>query len=376
MAARGGRPRSAWATIQRRGDAYRIRYWAETPDGYRRKSETVRGSRLDAERRRAELMMEHGDDAPCPTVGQVWREHVLPDLERQVADKDVTADTVDQYRHWWDKHVEPRWGAVPCDSVAALDVQQWLYGLTRSQASNALLVVRKAMDYAARYGWSPTNTFREKYQMPSRSTVEERDKGVWMLSELEGVWRALHGSWMEPAFILAAFGSARVGESLAPLARDVELRDLDGVPVALVPVVAQVEHHGRRLANRTKTRESTRTIVIVGRAATRLAEIASTLPPDWPLTNDGMGGHVSQGRYTDRWRAMGMAHPFRNLRNGWETWMRYELRVQPHFIEVLMGHKLRGTTGMFYDRPQADVLAEVVADAYREHRHDAAWTWV
>ena len=63
--------RSAWASITEveRGERYRIRYWAKGTDGqYRRRSCTVRGTRKDAERVRSELMLEHSEDAPCPTV--------------------------------------------------------------------------------------------------------------------------------------------------------------------------------------------------------------------------------------------------------------------------------------------------------------------
>lgn len=367
--------RAAWASITEieKGSCYRIRFWSSGPDGYRRRSKTVRGTRLDAERVRSELMLEHSDDAPCPTVGQAWERWALPDLERRVSEGDVAASSVRQYRNWWGKHVEPRWGAVQCDAVRPLEVQQWLSSLTLSQASNAMLVCKKVMDYAVRYGLCQTNPFREKYLMPGKSTVERRDAGIWTLPELGEVWRTLHGTWMEPAFILSAFGSCRVGESLAPLASDVELRNVDGVPVAVVEISAQVEHHGNGLDDRMKTTDSTRSVVIAGRAALRLAEIAAGLPPDWPLTNDGMGNHVTQNRYTDNWRKLGMAHPFRNLRNSWQTWMRWDMRVAPHFIEPLMGHKLKGTTGQFYDRPPIDVFCEVVADAYRARPYDAGW---
>jgi len=47
--------------------------------------------------------------------------------------------------------------------------------------------------------------------------------------------------------------------------------------------------------------------------------------------------------------------------------------VPPHLIEALMGHKLSGVTGAHYDRPTADMFAEVVADAYRARPWDADW---
>jgi len=368
--------RSAWASITevRAGEVYRIRFWGKGADGqYRRRSKTVRGSRLDAERVRSELMLLHSDDSPCPTVAEVWDSYALPDLERRVEDGDLAPDTLVQYRRWWAKHVTPTWGHVPCDAVRPLAVQQWLYTLTRSQAQNATLVLAKAMDYAVRYGWAVTNPMRERYVMPGRSTVNQRDKGTWTLAELRGVWERLRGTWMEAAFLLSAFGSARVGESLGVLAGEVERHDLDGVPVALVPITRQVAHHGAKIAERTKTAESARWLVLVGSAATRLCDIAESMPPDWPLTNDGMGNVVSQGRFTDCWRREGMEHPYRNLRNSWQTWVRWELGLETRYIEVLMGHKLKGTTGQHYDRPHAEQLAAVVAAAYRARPYDAGW---
>lgn len=367
--------RSAWGSLtQLDSTTWRLRYWSSGPDGYKRRSKTIRNAtRLDAERVRSELMLLHSDDAPCPTVGDVWESYALPDLKRRVENGDLAPDTLVQYRRWWAKHVTPTWGATPCDAVKPLAVQQWLYTLTRSQAANATLVLTKAMDYAVRYGWAPTNPMRERYVMPGRSTVAERDKGTWTLAEIRAVWERLRDTWMEPAFLLSAFGSARVGESLGVLAGEVERHDLDGTPVALVPIQRQVAHHGARIAERTKTAESTRWLVLVGSAATRLCDIAESMPRDWPLTHDGMGGIVPQERYTANWRRMNMEHPYRNLRNSWQTWMRWELGLETRYIEVLMGHKLKGTTGQHYDRPQAEQLAGVVAAAYRAKPYDAGW---
>ena len=61
----------------------------------------------------------------------------------------------------------------------------------------------------------------------------------------------------------------------------------------------------------------------------------------------------------------GWPHPFRNLRNSWQTWMRWEARLAPWAIERLMGHKVAGVTGAYYDRPSDEVIADMLADAYR-----------
>jgi hypothetical protein len=42
--------------------------------------------------------------------------------------------------------------------------------------------------------------------------------------------------------------------------------------------------------------------------------------------------------------------------------MRWEVGMDPHHIEPLMGHKVPGVTGEFYDRPTSGMLADKVAD--------------
>lgn len=368
--------RSAWASIAEldAGSRYRIRYWGKDASGtYRRLSETVRGTRKEAERRRAELMLDHSEDAPCPTVRQAWERWALPDIERMVADGDLAPLTGRAHATEWRLRVGPRWGDVPCDAVRPLDVQQWLLTLGYSQAQGSVSTMTRILDYAVRYELVPHNPMRERYIMPSKSTVERLDKGVWTLQELRGVWERVRGEWWEPAFILAAFGGCRLGESMSPLAGDVEARGVDGVPLALVPITGQVAPSGTEIV-RTKTEQSVRTVVVVGKPALRLREIAASMPPGWRLTHDGAGLTQRQSRLKEAWRQAHMEHPFRNLRSGWQTWMRWELRVPPYLIEPMMGHKLPGVTGAHYDRPSADAFADVVAEAYRATPFDAQWT--
>lgn len=363
------RMRSSWGSITEieRGKRYVIRYWANTDErGYRRHCTTVRGTRAEAERRRAELMLEHCTDTPCPTVGSTWDKHVIPDMEQMVRDGDLAASTLRQYLAWWKKHVEPHWGDVLCTNVRPLAIQQWISQLGYSQAKNSMQLLSKVMDYATRFEYVPSNPMREKYMMPSKSTVNRRDDGTWRLDELADVWRKVYGTWMEPAFILAAFGGTRVGETLGPLAGEVKLTRVDNIYVAMVPIVRQVEHHGK-VVDRLKNVSSRRTVAIAGAPAKRLAKLASEKDADSFLTDNGFGEHVSQERYSENWRKRGMDHPFRNLRNSWQTWMRWTLRVEPFFIETLMGHINPGTTGRHYDRPTPEQLSKVVAEAWGRH---------
>jgi len=371
--ARRKKRRAAWASITKvEPNVYRIRFWASGPDGYRRRSKTVRGSRLDAERERSALMLAHSADAPCPTVGEVWRDYALPDLNRRVEAGDLKQSSLDQYSGAWGKHVDGQWSHVQCDAVKALAIQQWLYGMPLNAAREGIGLLRLVFDYAVRYEFCAHNVARERYLMPSRATVEERDKGIWTLDELGELWRIVRGRWMEGAFLLAAFGGLRVSESLGVRASDIDLREVRGVPVAVVRVERQSTKRGG--TDTPKTRQSVRVVAIPGRAAVRLAEIAGACGGF--VSGDGMGGPSTRFRLHKAWEALplgDMRHPYRNLRNSYETFMRWTLKLPPWYVEPMLGHKEKSVTGQYYDRPQADLFAEVMADAYLARPFDSGW---
>lgn len=376
--AKRSRRRDSWGSITydpKRRVGY-IRYWASTDErGYMRHCKTVHGSRQDVEEERARLLITFGKDKPVPNVRYVWETWCLPDIERLVENGDMAPLTRRSHEKSWRLYIKPRWGDVALDQVRPLQIQQWILTMGASPAEGAVSTMARIMDYAVRYELVQHNPMREKYMMPSKSTISRADKGVWKLQELSAVWERVYGQWWEPAFILAAFAGCRLGESLAPLAGDVELVDVDGVDITLVPITGQLASTGNKIV-KPKTPQSVRTVVVAGRAARRLKEIADSMPPDWPLSNNGFGERYPQARLKDTWRKMRMEHPYRNLRNGWQTYMRWDLKVEPHYIEVMMGHKVAGITGAHYDRPDREQFARVVADAYRKNRYDEGWDWL
>lgn len=367
--------RDAWASISeiRPGEVYRIRYWAEGPDGYRRRSRTIRGTRMDAERARSELMLAHSEDAPCPTVGEVYARWFLPAQRLQ-----VTAGTVRQYESAWRLHIAPTWEDVPCDAVRPLEVQQWLSGMGRSAALASMKVLRPALDYAVRYGLVPSNPFRERYLMPSAATVRSLDEGAWDEGELGLAWRDLMGEWFEGAFLMMAFGGCRVGESLGVMCSEVELREVGGLPFALVRVARQVDKDGHP-TDALKTEQSRRTAIVPGRAGARVAWLAAHADGPW-LTGNGLGGCASQQTLRSSWkrwcRSTGR-DPFamRALRASWQTMARWRWGLPPWVSERLMGHVGDTVTARHYDRPEADAMLEVVARSYAERPFDAGWDW-
>ena len=376
------RQRDSWGSISydARSKTARIRYWAEGPDGYRRRSKTLRGvTRKEAEQARSALMLEHGEDAPCPTVGQAWERWALPEMRGKVECGDMGASSLRLYIKSYERDVGRRWGDVPCDQVRPLLVQQWISGMTHSSAKYAVIVLRKILDFATRFEFVQSNVMREKYVMPSKSTVKKRDDGTWTLDQLGTLWREVaYGKFWEAAFLLSAFGGCRVGESLGARSDDVSSVDVNGETVAVVEIRRQVSFSG--VTDRLKTSWSYRPVVMAGRAAGRMLHL-SELRDGW-LCDDGVGGPCKRTQMRDAWHSEmegvpeELRHPYKNLRNSWQTNTRWSLKLPPWVIEPMMGHVGEGTTGRHYDKPQAEMFAEMLADAYSEHVYDSAWAWL
>ena len=360
--------RADWGSVtQVDSKRWRIRYWANGPDGYKRRSKTVTGSRKDAYDQLAALRLEHSQDAPVPSVGDCWRRWYLPDMERRMESGEVARQTLEQYRSIWKNHVEPTWASVPVDAVKPLAVQQWIAALPYAAARSSLPLFRRVMDYAVRYEHIGSNPLDVKYLMPPRQTSDTRDDAVWTPDELMDVWGACHGTPLEPLVLLCGFGSCRIGEALDVRRGDVSSMDVNGITVACVTIDSQVDGRGR-VVDATKNRWSTRTIVLAGRPAERLLELADAA--DDRLVDDGTGRPMRQSLTRDYFAetlaAAGVpVHPPKNLRKTWQTIARWTLRLPPWLTERMMGHVGEGVTGRHYDRPETAEFAHALADAWR-----------
>lgn len=373
--------RRDWGSIANvRRNVWRLRYWAETDQGYRRCSETVRGTRKQAGDRLAELRIQHAHDAPCPTLDTCWKRWYLPDRERMVRQGDLAQQSLEQYCSTWRRHVAPRWAIVPVDQVRPLDIQQWLLGLKRVAAEASLHLLRQVLDYATRYGFIETNPTAMRYLLPSHSTVKRREDGVWTPEELGQVWQVCWGDWIEPAVLLLGFGGCRVGEALGVRASDVRGETIDEIFVAFVRIERQIDSRARE-ANRTKNRWSTRTALLVGRPAQRLVELTSGRDADAYLTQVPERNRASQKELRLAFRDMleqggTPVHLLKNLRKTWQTNARWVLRLPPWVVEPMMGHVGSGVTAHHYDKPSERIFADVLVDAWRAHPFADEYPWL
>lgn len=373
------RSRDAWGSITETAKGvWRIRYWAETNDGYRRCSKTVRGTRRQAEEVRSRLMIDHSQDKPCPTVGQAWDLWGLPGYEKLVARGDLSKRTFDVYTSVYKKHVLTRWGDTPCDKVTPLLFQQWLDTLGLNAARKSIIVMKWVFDNATRFGFISTNPIRERYILPSKDTVSSRDHDVWDEGELGEIWRACHGTYYEASVLLQAFGSCRVAESLSPSGGDVTMYEHAGIPCAAVWIEFQVGNEGT-IYRRTKTKESRRFVIVPGSPGRRLGEIAKEHGSK-PLTEDGGGWYVPMRRVRDSFKAdlsdAGIeAHDMMALRRSWRTIMRRRMKLPEWVAEPLMGHKLQDVTSRHYDVPDVEDFVREVCEAYARYPY-SEYEWL
>lgn len=343
--------RRSWGTVQWLSkDRAQIKYWATKNGRYRRCSEVVRGTRKQVEDRLAELRTLYADDAPSPTVQTVWREYVVPSKQDL---KDATKRKRDM-----------AFDALPfkeyqVDSLRPLEIQQWLVSsdLAPSTVKRAFGVLDEIMDFSVRMEWAPSNPCAAKYIMPK---VEHKPKGVYTYQQL--IEMTPTGEWWEAAYILQAFGACRVAESLAPRADECRLKHFGGVPVFMAPIHAQIGADGFKAS--LKNEQSKRTAMVAGPMALRLEELRRD-GRTW-LTDDGGGQWVPYFRLYTAWKA---AHDLdmKTLRSSCETWWKWDAKVPPHVIELLMGHiplSAGQVTGKHYDRPSDAQIAAALAQSW------------
>lgn len=356
---RGKRKRRTFGTISERSrGVWCLQWWANTPQGRVRRSETVYGTRRDAEYRLAQIQAETRlQDATEPTVADVFR------MWWDSRADEFAANTFALYRSAWKNHVEPRWSRVPVGQVRRGDVQAWLLGLP-GNAKTARNVLSMVLGFACEdLELIPKNPAAGKFRMPQAKT-QPRD--VYTAAELDAICKAARGTPIEAAVILMAQGGVRVGESLGVMVG--EVTEGLGGGFAVASISRQVTTRGT--IDKTKTTSSVRSVPIVGEFGARLLELhaeALTRGDVW-LIDDGRGVPVSRDLLKTRWAALldslGWEHrPMRILRPSWETSRHWELGVPLELTSKGMGHSTVKTTLGHYDRPAAEAVAEALAAA-------------
>ncbi len=368
------RRQRSWGSIRSVSrDVHVLRWWANTEAGRTRQCMTFRGSRAEAELMMDRLHVEHADrgDRPVPTVGLAYAMWYEPWLARRLANGKIKPSTHRLYTGCWVKHIQPRWGNVPVTSVEPLAYQTWLLTLSESMARIAALIMQRLLDFAVQYDLVKTNKARLPYELPTTRVIERRID-TYDLQAAIRILGQVRGTPSEAPYILACFGSARTGESLGVRAEEVELRETNGMSVAVCPIIRRMDKTGDLPLpdGDLKTPQSERHLVIPEPYGTRLHEIAQdriATRVEW-LADRGDGLPMNKGTLRRTWErdAAEDAIPFSNLRPSWRTIAEYEWHLEYDTMELLMGHKIPGVTGQHYLRPTLDNLVDSVTRSLSE----------
>lgn len=368
------RRRSTWGTNEDAGRGYRrLRYWADEHDGrgYVRHSKTIKGTRRDGDEELARLRVSHSSDGPVPTVRQAYETWWLPDARERVARGDMAAGSLTNYESRWRRHVEPAFGSVPVTEVRPLAMREWQSRMTEGSAKQATRILRQVLDYCVLFGSLPSNPARAAMPATSHAETERMCDKVYDGAQLVAAIEAMRGTVARIPAIMCGLGSCRVGEALGPRVEDVSEVVANGMRVAVVDIVRQVDKGGSA-SDALKTRASRRVVAIPEPWSLDVFDAAMTGAGGW-LCPDGVGGPISQRIVTAAWDAAigasGLERlPMRNLRNSWRTVMRWELGVPGDMLEKMMGHAGRNVGEVHYDRPDAEMFADVVSRAWNEFR--------
>lgn len=363
------RQRASWGSNEDAGRGKRrIRYWADLHDGrgYRRVSETVRGTRKDADDVLARRRVEHTSDAPAPTVRQAYELWWLPDFEDRLSKGEVSANTERMYRSMWNSRIIPRWADVPVTDVKPLQVQEWLLTLAPSSAQRSLQLLSQLLDTCVRYEAAKSNPCSARYRMP-RTPARERLKDVYTLEALTSVLAAIKGTPAYLPAVLCGTASCRIGEALGAKAEDVVHVESHGQVLAAVRIERQVNRSGEVIGT-LKTSQSERWVVV----PEPWSEDVLAVGASW-LCDRGDGSPMGQAAAGRAWKraldSAGLSYiPLQNLRNSWRTFMRWELKVPEDMCEKMMGHAGKSVGEIHYDRPERDVFVDAVAEAYARYR--------
>ena len=354
------RKRSSWGCVTKLASGvYRIR-WTEAG---RRRSETVHGTRREADDRLAALRVQCGSEpsARVPTVAEVYERHYLPDLKER-----VVPHTVRTMESMWRAVVQPRWGSARLDEVRPLALQEWLLTLTSSQAKDAVRLLSGVYKRAMLYELVDRSPVTPGLRMPDRRALR-RTSAVIAEGDVDAYHAAAVAADVEAVFVLACCCGLRVGESLGVRVGEVERDESTGALIAAVPVIRQVDDAGEVL-ERLKTRRSARWAAVGEPWASRLLDLqdAAAARGDVWLTDDGFGTPRSQRSVRRAWEkavaAAKLDHmPLQNLRATFAS--RMEGRVPVESIARLMGHAKPTITFATYERPDKATFVRAAAAA-------------
>lgn len=339
--------RSTWGSIRKKSSGvYLIRYTV----GGKQKSETVRGTLSDAERRRSELRIKYEHSLTEMTLGQFWRNVYADDLAQKAP------ATIDEYERHWRRDIEPVFGDMLLRDINPRMIQSWLSPMTKGKARHCKAIISSVLSRALALDLIDDNPAQRRFVMPTElAPGRQRTTDQYTKDELDWIFDNAKGEPWEAAFIAAGFGGASREEAMSP--KPDEPYEIDGW--AVVPIVRGVQRLPKRveIVDKTKTDDRQSDLVIPPPYSERylmLCKEAEERGDEWLLDN-GFGQPIDPNAMAAAYKRWFLDKPLRyipfsNLRNSYATWTHAE-GVDGLMVSKLMRHSQPTTTYVHYDKP-------------------------
>lgn len=273
-------------------------------DGKQRVARDVCDTEEQASARAYELAIRLGRDAGLASgrkLADVWGLYVTDMGDR------LAGTTMDTYTWNMGAVVLPALGDMDVDEITHSDIQDMLYGCTRSVAGKARTALSSVLTWAVRRGMLTENVMRRaSFELPDPPAVEgfdtdpfaaiEGSRDVWGVQDVLRCFDLIRGLPLESAWLACVGGGLRVEEALALRKVDVRKTQIQGREVVQVAVHAATTRAEARRS--TKTRQSVRIVAIMEPFGSRFWELVQAVEAPTGRVCD-----VSAANQNKRWRS-------------------------------------------------------------------------
>lgn len=342
--------RSAAGSITRLGkDHYRIRVTAKNGE---RLSRNIRGSRVEAERTKATLLMEGGYKGQDITLSSLIEDIYLPDIKGTVREYTYLG-----YERYAKMIAESELGTWPISSLPShtRDIEAWLASLpTAGGAGFAYKVLRQALSHARKRRHIPVELVTDMIDQPR---TEPPEKPTVTLATMRDYLACCEGDVIYPGIVISLAVGTRRCETSALDWSDIAWERGDGWWGRFrVTRGLHERSDGSTYTEPPKSRASERDVFLPEWAG----EVIHPLRGDGPLMLlDGQ--RLRPNSFSRRWmrcqrRADLPPVPLRNLRHSCATILIRELGVPVADVQQLLGHSSSAVTEGFYLQQDAAPL--------------------
>lgn len=341
--------RRSFGHIQHLGDDRWRVFW---PAGYhengkrRTHSETVRGTRADAERRLARAMLDAGIGTALfdtITLSEYWDVDYSREISR------LAPKTVDDYTNTWRSTLKPLMGHLVMSQITARQARQLLLTIEKPGTQrNAYKLLRQMLNVAASDGIIDVNPLPRQMRLDK---VQHRPKEVYTAAELPSLLDAIRGEWIEPLVLVQVFGGLRREEATGLRWSDFRFENAQTLHGERKTAYIAIQRTAQLIGGEVvigdgKTDKARRTVIISGMPAERLEEIAGD---GWLNAGDEC---ADPQRYARRLKRVQQAHSLRmvtatGLRATYST-LHAQLGTPDALVSMMMGHSQLSTRYRHY----------------------------